>query len=245
MYQQIISTEKTLGKDEFNSFLESDEEIDYFYSKGHILGKLNRLQKSVLMTKNNDYINEMILDFIKESPEHINEKNNMGLTALNLACGCITFASNLKTIKILLENGADSNIPDNYGYTPLISAVIFGTDDKIYETVLLLMKHGANPNLKDNNGMTALMHSTLLTLSETNLEIVKLLLENKSNPNIQDKNGLNALTMLLKNCYKYSTLDTMVLLLDYKTIINIDDIYSQVDDNPNEKISKAILDLIL
>jgi ankyrin repeat protein len=62
----------------------------------------------------------------------------------NLSC-------RLEEIKLLLEAGADPNLPDNYGHTVLMAAACYGHS----EAVDLLLKAGAKSALKDRYGHTA------------------------------------------------------------------------------------------
>jgi ankyrin repeat protein len=55
-------------------------------------------------------------------------------------------------IQLLLEKGADSNLGDNDGRTPLAWAAEKGRE----ETVKILLENGANVNSTDNYGQTPL-----------------------------------------------------------------------------------------
>ncbi|PQE07005.1 ankyrin repeat protein [Rutstroemia sp. NJR-2017a BBW] len=59
-------------------------------------------------------------------------------TALHVAC----FRNHPEVVKILLERGADPNLPNNLGESPLDYATWHDSDS---ETVALLLKHGADP----------------------------------------------------------------------------------------------------
>ena len=50
---------------------------------------------------------------------------------------------NIETAKLLLESGADANVRDRFGRTPIMEA-------KDAETVGLLIERGADVNAKDN-----------------------------------------------------------------------------------------------
>lgn len=67
-------------------------------------------------------------------------KWNAGTTALNFNAGY----GRLKTVKFLLENGADPNIRGNDGLVPLEDALI----QHHYDVAMELLKHGANPDLR-------------------------------------------------------------------------------------------------
>jgi ankyrin repeat protein len=56
-------------------------------------------------------------------------------------------------VKTLLENGADPNIPNNRGFTPLMRAAHSGMDN----VVELLVNGGAELDAQDKHGRSALM----------------------------------------------------------------------------------------
>ena len=58
-----------------------------------------------------------------------------------------------KTVRKMLEHGADPNSRDNSGYTALMYACRNGRTD----TAGLLLEHGADPNIQSRDGYTALM----------------------------------------------------------------------------------------
>ncbi len=53
---------------------------------------------------------------------------------------------------ILLSSGADPNVRDSYGVTPLMETVDAGEA----ETVRMLLDYGADPSITDASGRTAL-----------------------------------------------------------------------------------------
>jgi ankyrin repeat protein len=87
----------------------------------------------------------------------------------------------LEIVKLLLENGADINLPSNGNYTPLISAVRNGH----LETVKLLLENGPDISVP-NNYVCGLLNSAA---KNGHLEIIKLLLENGTDINNQNSNG--------------------------------------------------------
>ena len=52
---------------------------------------------------------------------------------------------------MLLDRGANPNLKNKQGGTPLMWAAVFGHED----AARWLIEHGADPSLKDNDGMTA------------------------------------------------------------------------------------------
>ena len=75
----------------------------------------------------------------------------------------------------LIKNGADVNIQDEEGLTPLFYT-------KIIEQMKLLLEAGANINHQNHYSNTPLHHA------ET-IEQIKLLIEKGANPNIQNETG--------------------------------------------------------
>ncbi len=69
----------------------------------------------------------------------------------------ITFSilGRLKTVDFLIENGADVNVKDNNGETPLMAASAFSN----CRVIKLLIEKGADVNAKDNGGWSALIYA--------------------------------------------------------------------------------------
>ena len=58
----------------------------------------------------------------------------------------------VEILNLLLDKGADPNIKNRLGGTPLMWAAVFGNE----AAAVRLLERGANPALKDEDGMTAL-----------------------------------------------------------------------------------------
>lgn len=84
------------------------------------------------------YGNEILLHWLIDNGANVNHKDRNGDSALH-------FAAQQKTVecaKILIEKGADIEIQDNYGNTPLWRAIFFSKGD--ISMVNLLVENGAN-----------------------------------------------------------------------------------------------------
>jgi hypothetical protein len=99
---------------------------------------------------NNDI--EGVKFFSKGGPLIINQKNIGGATALHISCR----ESNTEAVKILLENGANVNIADNEGWTPLMRASLVANAD----IVEMLIAKNAKADAFNSIGETALIHAT-------------------------------------------------------------------------------------
>jgi ankyrin repeat protein len=80
----------------------------------------------------------------------IDESDKRGLTALHLAI----MKSNVTSVRFLLARGANPNVVDKCGHTPLHVAVVLAKNMDIVK--LLLNQNDANVNYLDNNGFDAL-----------------------------------------------------------------------------------------
>jgi ankyrin repeat protein len=106
-----------------------------------------------------------------------------------------TIIGDIQKIKDLLSNGAEVDIRDKNGMTPLLLAARKGNR----EIVKLLLAHGADVNAQDYYlAWTPLILASALG----HKEVVKLLLEYGADVDIKDQNGMTALKYAIKNGYK-------------------------------------------
>jgi len=114
----------------------------------------------------------------------------------------------IKTIADLLENGADPNIKDIEGRTPLLFAIAMPHPSIEKETKSdhladMLLNKGANPNITSYNGTSPLLLATIYN----NPYIVKRLLVKGANP--QPDGDLKPLEIAKEQ--HYSTIEKMLL----------------------------------
>ena len=83
--------------------------------------------------------------------------------------------NNIEKIKQLIKDGANVNVQDEEGYTPLYYAVVHNHD----EIIKILVKAKANPNIENNDGYNVLFQA----LYEKKYELLQYLLENSGNIN--------------------------------------------------------------
>lgn len=104
--------------------------------------------------------------------------------------------SSLKTVKLLLECGADPNIQNKYGHTALMIASSYSNTDSNLKTVECLLEYDANPDIQCIAGKTALMKEVQRLYF--NNEIVEFLLKYKADINIKDNFGFNPCNKFFK-----------------------------------------------
>jgi ankyrin repeat protein len=108
----------------------------------------------------------------------------------------------IEKIEKLLDKGANPNVQDIFGSTPLRIAARCDNP----EVVELLLKRGADPNVPDIFGSTPLH----IAAECDNPEVVELLLKRGADPNIPDDDGQTAL-------HKAAGEKVVQLLVGFKT----------------------------
>lgn len=94
--------------------------------------------------------------------------------------------SNLETMRVLIEGGADVQSIDGQGYTPMIGAI--GVLD--YEKVHLLHERGATINVRNGSNLVT---SLMASVTGSHMTLVKLCLANGCNVNDRDKAPMHSL----------------------------------------------------
>lgn len=138
---------------------------------------------NALSTSGKDINMQEALELISRGAD-VNVKDRNGEPLLKYA---ISFDLT-EIIRAALDNGADVNETNNFGRTPLMTAVL----GKV-EIVQLLISRGANVNAVDQDGETALMTCSCGNMysgsSPDAPEIEKLLIDSGANVNARDKKG--------------------------------------------------------
>jgi len=124
-------------------------------------------------------------------------KDWKNITALKCAAGRPNHAD---VVRYLLESGANPNLADSHGQTPLISAA----EQNQLENIKLLVAHGAALNGQDNRGFTALRAAA----EYDRVDIARVLIDSGADVNIRDNEGLSPLGAATK--YGYSDLKNLL-----------------------------------
>ena len=126
--------------------------------------------------RKNKFVNEPKLDCIFDSNDfekvNPNLQNIHGYTSLMYRSN---FDKNTKTVKILLDAGADPNIQTIHGYTALMLASRHSNKTNS-ENARILLNAGADPNIRDKRGETALMRASQFSNKTSSNKTVIMLL---------------------------------------------------------------------
>jgi|GEM_PF-1461473 len=119
-------------------------------------------------------------------PEEVNARTSSGHTPLTLA---LASDAPLELVRLLLEAGADPNMPDSRDIPPLFIAIFRSAVKKNDEPVELLLKYGAKPDA-GIRGSGFLLH---LTAGMKNAKVTQMLLDYQADPNSVNDRGFTPL----------------------------------------------------
>lgn len=185
------------------------------------------------------------IQMLLKNKARVDQQDDKGMTALCLAAA-ETRASMLRksihttaTMETLIEGGADLEIPDHCGWTPLHHASM--SKAKIATLfVITLLFHGADVNVKAaKEGWTALHNASECGRAET----VEELLQAQANIDEQNEEGSTALQLAALSASGSSRVRT---LLKYGADVNIKDVIGRTAiHNAVESGSDITLRIIL
>ena len=146
-------------------------------------------------------------------------------------------ALNLQEVQDAIEAGAEINVANDGGYTPLMLAALRGNE----EIVDLLISKGANVNVATKWGATALTRAA----QDGHLFIVELLLSNGAEINQSEYDGYTALSRAAMNGHE----QIVKILLSKKANLNIRTKHGHTaltlaQENRHSRIVKLLQDAI-
>lgn len=182
---------------------------------------------SAILSNNYDII-KAHLEMGTDTDEISEENNNSyALSPLGVACHIL----DLKSVELLLKNGADPNLKNNDGETALANwfkwngSTYFSTEkareDTVNKMMSLLLEYGLNINDAIDNESNNLLIKASEYLSISSIsngksipsEVIKFLLKNKVNINLTNIEGQTALMILCKTVFR-DGIDWVIELLE-------------------------------
>ena len=180
----------------------------YNIDLSHVDASFSRLHRSCLLNESEDKIQKCLSSAIDPNQvDHVCGSSPIHIAVVN---------NNLSTIRLLLKHGADINLPDGEGKTPLIKAIQCNHD----QLVKFLIYNQANGNHADSeSGNSAL----LWALNTGMMEGIKILLLPSSNIDVNRRNiqRETALHIISKNAALLPFLDQV---MDMNATLNVIDV---------------------
>jgi ankyrin repeat protein len=110
-----------------------------------------------------------IIPFLELTKKELNQQDSIGNTALHYA----TEDQKLATVKVLIDQGADMNIQNNAGNSPLLMLTEYAPFNSAHQ---ILLDHGADIQLTNTNGLT-LLHRLIANNDVKGVREVLLLIQ--------------------------------------------------------------------
>ncbi|WP_265027331.1 ankyrin repeat domain-containing protein [Wolbachia endosymbiont (group A) of Bombylius major] len=167
---ELISSQKKLNKELLDSIIKDLIQYDYDH--------FSNLKQYLVDNKNSEDL-KTVLNL---------KRSRLGTTLLHVFVG-------QENMHDLLEAGADPNIKDNKGKTPLHDTALYNCR---YEDVDCLLGLHANPNIQDREGKTPLHYYAAYCTSKSR-EIMDLLVKNGADLSIKDNDGKTPLQIASDN----------------------------------------------
>ena len=140
--------------------------------------------------------------------ESVNTMSRDGNTAFLIA---INETQDRHIQQKIIEAGANVDVTNKYGETPLMKACAYGKK----EDAEFLIEHRANVNAQDQRGQTPLMIATM----NGHKEVVELLIEKRADIELRDNHG----DTTLRKAISYNNEDIAKLLIDNGANVNSKD----------------------
>ncbi|MEW6279085.1 MAG: ankyrin repeat domain-containing protein [Candidatus Eremiobacterota bacterium] len=128
----------------------------------------------------------------------------------------------LASLRLLVECGADVDLPNRYGSTPLASAAGGGHS----EAARYLLSRGADPNHRDNSGLTPLHIAALAGKPG----VARILLEHGADVNASDHVHRRPIHLVSQPQECRSRIETLRVLLEAGAEVNPQDCWSTLHE---------------
>ncbi|MDA3838253.1 MAG: ankyrin repeat domain-containing protein [Candidatus Delongbacteria bacterium] len=188
----------------YASYYNKNEILDFLLLQNGRKEDIKKKWPEIVRAAYNGNIKQ-INNFISASID-VNTMNYLGRSALHYA----SERGNIELVEILINNGADVNLKDKNGVTPLMEA-----SEKNVELVKSLLNAGADVNLYSNYRKNALIYA----VEKDRGDIVKFLLGNGADTSIMTKSGRNAFDYV-----KRKNKDLKEILRDKNDIVQFDNV---------------------
>ena len=216
LYLKVVEIYNTLTElHRCKSASDAEKAIELVLSDGVDINIHALFNRTPLLWASTSSSSEFIETLIDLGADVNAQRTNDKVTPLRLLAGWNHYMG----VRLLLELGADANIQDVYGYTPLHSSASEGHEN----LSKLLLKNNADANTRNTDGDAPLHNSVCGGL----FNLSQLLIEAGSNVNLRNKKGRTPLYIAVKNKH----IRLIKLLLESNA-----DVSMGYKENPEERI---------
>ena len=182
------------------------------------LGKLRNHQGKTLLNIAASHDKSVIMSMLLTAGVPIDSVDSRGRTALHL----LTSNRDTEFERLVpIHFGADPNIIDFDGLTPLYNAWMYGKINSVNQ----LLSRGARPDILNLHGKTSVLHEVAQSGSA---EILKRVLLKTSNVNLQNNDGQTALHLLsIQDSSAPQRSEKIALLLKHGVEVSLKDNYGK------------------
>ncbi len=199
-----------LNKSTSLMFVNYDENPDVFLAlleNGIDVTARNKQNKDIFEYSLEMYNNQELLEVLSK----YDTRKNKTLDKNILLQTMFSSNPNIETIQRLIEQGADVNASDEYGFTPLMQAV----GDNHYDVAKLLLENGAKVRAVNTLKDTAI--SILVNSKDFDVKMLDLLVENGASLKLKTSLRNNLLMCAIKN---YPSVEKIKILIDRGLDVN-------------------------
>ena len=170
-------------------------------------------------------VNKMMKILIQKDKSIVDLKNENGETAINL----LVRRNNVEGVEILASAGADINLPNDGGDTPLISVACYNHTPQTVEIAQILLDHGADINAQEEVFNFTATHCALIT---NDLELALFLIQKEDlDITIEDIDGDDLLGILEYKQEIPENINTEEMELEQIRTLLIDILKEMIEDN--------------
>lgn len=147
----------------------------------------------------------------------ISDEDNAYTALPNCEIMAVAQSRNINKIRDMIENGADINCQNKFGYTALMVAAMYNSD-----VVPVFLDYGADTDISNQSGWTALMHA----VQNSNLKSIQYLVQ--AGADLEKKeSGLGRTALTIACTPPNKNQDIVKLLLEAGADVKSKDLYGQ------------------
>lgn len=146
------------------------------------------------------------------------------------------YTDNVEVLQYLIIRGANVNVPDKSQHTPLHRAV--SRKNVPIKVVECLIHYEAKVEAKDNHGFTPLFHAAGGTAA--NVDVLKCLIKHGANVNVEGQHGVTPLHLAAMS--EFGNVDILQCLIDNKADVHAKSDFGRTPlDDANTEEKKRVL----